>query len=154
MPPPSPILDRRMPARITLPSVATKNTKTLILFEDGKAEIEREARALAERLDEQGRSASVKAASAVEIGDILAAGLFLMGAETPGAASYAELARVFKGINLAGRRIAFFGTSGAAVAWLRSLCADTEITVAHSDIIGRPEPAALSAWLKGVLAIA
>jgi hypothetical protein len=132
--------------------VATHKSKTLILFEDGKPEMEREARAVAERLEEQGRDATVKGASSVEISEILAASLFLLGADAPLSPSFAELARIFKGVNLAGRKIAFFGSSGAAVAWLRGLCVDTEVTVAHSDFIGRPEPAALSAWLKGVLA--
>jgi hypothetical protein len=131
--------------------VANRNDTTLILFEDGKPEIEREAWAVAERLEEQGRAAAVKAASEVQISEILAAGLFLFGADSPGSSSFDELARIFKGINLAGRRVAFFGSSGAAVAWLRSLCVNTEVSVAHSDFIGRPEPAALSAWLKGVL---
>jgi hypothetical protein len=134
--------------------VAKPNGRILILFEDEKTEIEREARVLAERLGEQGRDSTVKAVSGVGISEILASGLFLVGADAPGSSSFAELARIFKGINLAGRKIAFFGSSGAAVAWLRGLCVDTEISVAHSDIIGRPEPAALSAWLKGVLASA
>ena len=134
--------------------MATHKNKTLILFEDGKTEIEREARAIAERLEEQGRDATVKAASSVQITEILAASLFLMGADSPFSPSYAELGRVFKGVNLAGRKIAFFGSSGAAVAWLKSLCVETEVSAAHSDFIGRPEPAALAAWLKGVLASA
>lgn len=131
--------------------MATNESKTLILFEDGQPEIEREARAIAERLEEQGRGAILKGAAEVGISEILAAGLFILGAGSAGSPAFAELARVFKGVNLAGRKVAFFGSSGAAVAWLRSLCADTEVTVAHSDFIGRPEPAALSAWLKGVL---
>ena len=132
--------------------MAEHDGKALILFEDGKGDIEREARAIAERLEEQGRSSIIKGASGVEISEILAADLFILGAGSSSAPCYAELARVFKGVNLAGRKVAFFGTSGAAVAWLRSICADTEVSVAHSDFIGRPEPAALSAWLKGVLA--
>lgn len=133
--------------------MATNPSKALILFEDGKEEIEREARAIAERLVEQGRNVFVKNAAAVEIPEILSSTLFLLGASSPGAESFAELARVFKGVNLAGRKVAFFGSSGAAVAWLRGICADTEASVAHSDLIGRPESAALAAWLKGVLAI-
>jgi hypothetical protein len=129
-------------------------SKVLVLFEEGKPEIERVARAIGERLDEQGRGSAVKGASGVEISEILAADLYLLGADSSGPPSFAELARVFKGVNLAGRKVAFFGSSGAAVAWLRGLCADTEVAVAHSDLIGRPEPAALAAWVKGVLASA
>jgi len=131
--------------------VATNDSKTLVLFEDGKPEIEREAKAIADRLEEQGRMASVKSASSIAISDILSADLYLFGADAVGSAAFGELARLLKGINLASRKVAFFGSSGAAVAWLRGLCTDTELTVAHSDFIGRPEPAALSAWLKGVI---
>jgi len=109
---------------------------------------------IADRLEEQGRGAVVKCASCVEMSEVLASRLYLLGAGSTGAPSFAELARVFKGINLAGRKVAFFGSSGAAVAWLRGICADTEVSVAHSDFIGRPEPAALAAWLRGVLASA
>jgi hypothetical protein len=132
--------------------VVKNDGKTLILFEDGKPEIEREAKAIADRLEEQGRPAAVKLASGVAISDILCADLYLFGADAVGSPCFAELARILKGINLAGRKVAFFGSSGAAVAWLRGLCADTELTVAHSDFLGRPEPAVLSAWLKAVLA--
>jgi hypothetical protein len=128
--------------------------KALVLFEDGKPEIERQARAIAERLEDQCREVAVKPASSVEISEILAARLYLLGADSPASGAYAELARIFKGINLAGRRAAFFGSTGAAVAWLRGLCVDTEVSAAHSDFIGRPEPPALAAWLKGVLASA
>ena len=125
--------------------------KALVLYEDGKPEIEKVARGIAERLGDQGREVDVKSASEVGISELLAARLYLLGADAPASAAYAELARVFKGINLAGRRAAFFGSSGSAVAWLRGLCVDTEVSAAHSDFIGRPEPAALAAWLKGVL---
>jgi hypothetical protein len=128
--------------------------RVLLLFEDGKAEIEKEARAIAERLEELGRTVTVKTASQVSISEILVAELYLLGAEAPGAVAFGELARVFKGANLAGRDAAFFGSSGAAVAWLRGLCADTELSASHADFTGRPEPAPLAAWLKNVLASA
>lgn len=135
--------------------MAENASKALILFEDGKPEIEKEAKAIADRLEEQGRGAIVKGASRVEISEILASRLYILGAGSSGASpSFAELSRVFKGMNLAGRKVAFFGSSGAAVAWLRSICADTEVSVAHPDFTGRPEPAALAAWLRGVLASA
>ena len=128
--------------------------RVLVLFEDGKPEIEKQARAIAERLEELGRSVTVKVSSSIEISEVLAADLFLFGIGDSGTPSYAELGRLFKGMNLAGRKAAFFGSSGAAVAWLRGLCADTELSAAHVDFIGRPEPAPLAAWLKGVLASA
>jgi hypothetical protein len=134
--------------------VVTQGNKALVLFEDGKPEIERLARAIAERLEEQGREVSVASASSVGISELLAARLYLLGADSPASPAYAEVARVFKGVNLAGRKAAFFGSSGATVAWLRGICADTEVSAAHSDFVGRSEQSALAAWLKAVLASA
>jgi hypothetical protein len=131
--------------------VVKQEGRVLVLFEDGKPEIEKQARAIAERLEELSRPVTVECASSVGIPEILAAELYLLGADASGAPSYSELARVFKGANLAGRKAAFFGASGAAVAWLRGLCADTELSAAHVDFTGRPDPAPLAAWLKNVL---
>jgi hypothetical protein len=131
--------------------VAKQEGKALVLYEDGKPDIERTARAIGDRLSDQGRVVEIKAASKVAISELLAAKLYFLGAESPASGAYAEVARVFKGANLAGRRAAFFGSSGSAVAWLRGLCVDTEVSAAHSDLVGRPEPPALAAWLKGVL---
>lgn len=125
--------------------------EALVVFEDGCPDIERAAMAIAERLEGGGFEAKALAASAVSIPDILAAKLFALGAETKEAPSYAEIARVLSGINLAGRKAIFFGSSGAAVARLRTLCADTEVSAAHSDLVGkRLESAAIAAWLRGV----
>jgi hypothetical protein len=132
--------------------VAAQGRKILVLFEDGKPEIERQARAISERLLEQGRDVALSSASGVSVSDLLAAGFYLLGADAPSSSAYAELARIFKGLNLAGRKAAFFGSSGATVAWLRGICADTEITVAHADLVGRPDQSALAVWLKGVAA--
>lgn len=132
-------------------SVATIRIKTLVLFEDSKPDIERAAGEIAERLDAERHEVTLKSASEVTISEILASSLYILGSESPDAAAYRELARVFKGINLAGRRAAFFGASGSAVAWLRSLCADTEVSAAHADLVGRrPDHAALAAWLRGI----
>lgn len=128
--------------------------KALVLFEDGASETEKQARAIAERLESLGGDVALGAASAVAIPEVLAAELYFLGAESAAPPSYAELGRLFKGMNLAGRKVAFFGSSGAAVAWLRGLCAEAELSSAHVDFIGRPESAPLAAWLKGVLASA
>ena len=132
----------------------TRVDKALVLFEDGVPAIERTARAIAARLGEQGCEVAITSASAVSISELLGAGFLFLGADAPGSAAYGELARIFKGVNLAGRRAAFFGSSGAAVAWLRGICADTEITAAHSDLVGRADQSAAAAWLKAVAAIA
>jgi flavorubredoxin len=129
-----------------------KNVPVLVLFEDGRPEIERVARAIAERLESAGRAVAVREASASTIPEVLAAGLFVLGAESSESPSFGEIARVFKGINLAGRKAAFFGASGAAIARLKALCADTDVTVAHADLVGRHiEPSVIAAWLRGII---
>lgn len=116
-------------------------------------ENEKTARTIAERLEAAGREVAVKPSSEAIVPDLLAASLYVLGAEGPNAPSYGGLALALKGLNLAGRRAAFFGGSGAAVAWLRAVCEDTEVSAAHADLVGRrPEHTAVAAWLKGVLA--
>jgi len=128
-----------------------KKDPALIVFEDGSPESERVALIIAESLQAQGRETRLRAATAAAIPDILSAGLFVLGAETAEAPSYGELARVLKGVNLAGRKAAFFGASGAVVARLRAICADTEAVSAHADLVGRHvEGAAIAAWLRGI----
>ena len=124
-----------------------------MIFEAGAIENEKIARAIAERLGEAGRDVDVKSSSEAAATDLLAARLYVLGAEGPNAPTYGVLSEALKGLNLAGRRAAFFGSSGAAVAWLRAICEDTEVSSAHADLVGRrPEPTAVAAWLKGVLA--
>ncbi len=126
--------------------------RALVVFEDGKPDNEKTARAIAERLVDAGMEARVVSAADAAATDILAAGLYFFGAESPAAPSYGTIAPALEGLNLAGRKAAYFGGSGAAVAWLRTLCEDTEVSAALADLVGRrPEPAAVSAWLKGVL---
>jgi hypothetical protein len=124
----------------------------LVVYEDGKPELERTARGISERLDSGSHEVKLRAASTVTIPEILAARLIILGAETPQHQSYAEIARVLSGINLAGRRAALFGPSGSAVAWLREIVADAELKIAGTDLIAsRPEPAAIVAWLRPLL---
>jgi hypothetical protein len=132
--------------------VATIKTTALILFEDGRPDNEHLARSIAERLDPERFQHTVSPASKVKIPELLAAGLFFFGAETVNSAAYGEVARLFKGMNLAGRKAAFFGASGATIAWLKGLCADTDIAAAHADMVGlRPEPSTLAVWLRGIV---
>jgi len=124
----------------------------LVLFEDGSPEMERVAAIIAERLAAGGRSVTLRAASAVTVPDILKAGLFVLGAESVDPPSFGELARVLDGINLAGRKAAFFGASGAATARLRGMCGDTDVIAARADLVGRRlEAVAVAAWLRGVI---
>ena len=125
--------------------------KTLIVFQDGRADLERTAKSLSDRLESDKCEAIVKAASQVTIPEILAAKSLVFGADEAGSASYAEIARVLAGINLAGRRVAFFGTNGAAVAWLKNMAADSELGPIGTDLVGsKPDPASIAAWVRSI----
>ena len=64
---------------------------------------------------------------------------------------YAEIARVVAGMNLAGRKAAYYGASGAAVAWLKGIVADSDLQAAGADLVApRPDPQALAAWLRNI----
>lgn len=128
-----------------------KMMKTLIVYEDGRPELERTARSIAERLDASRHEARVRAASAVTIPEILASSLFFFGADAPASPSYAEIARVVAGMNLAGRKAAYYGATGAAVAWLKGMVADADLQAAGADLVApRPDPQALAAWLRNI----
>ncbi len=93
----------------------------------------------------------VKSASQISIPELLAAKFFIFGADEAGTSSFAEIVRVLGGINLAGRRIAFFGTNGAAVAWLKNMAADSELGSVGTDLVGiKPDPAAIAAWVRSI----
>ncbi len=126
-------------------------TKTLIVYEDGRPELERTARAIAERLDTSVYEVRLRSASAVTIPELLASSLYLLGADNPKNPAYAEIARVVAGMNLAGRKAAYFGATGAAVAWLKEMVADSELSPAGADLVGpRPEAPAIAAWIRGI----
>jgi len=127
------------------------NHKTLIVYQDGRPDLERTALSLHERLGSKDREAVVKPASQITIPEILATSLFIFGADEPEAKSYAEIVRVLSGINLASRRVAFFGADGASVAWLKNMVSDSELAQVGTDLLGsKPDPAAIAAWVRSI----
>jgi hypothetical protein len=127
-------------------------TKTLIVYEDGKPDLEKSAKLIASGLPVESYEVRVRAASTVSIPDILASKFYFFGAEASRSPSYAEVARVFSGINLAGRSAAYFGPSREAVASLRKMAADTDLGSAGKDLVeAKPEPETVSAWLRDLI---
>jgi hypothetical protein len=125
--------------------------KALIVFQDGRADLERTAVDVRERLGSGDREAILRPASKVTIPELLAASLYVFGTDEVGSGSYTEVARVLGGINLAGRRVAYFGASGAAVAWLKGVTAESELVQVGADLLGaKPEPAAIAAWVRSL----
>lgn len=125
--------------------------KTLIVYEDGKPDLERSAMLIASSLSKASHEVRLRHASAVSIPEILAAKFYFFGAENAGSPSYAEVARVFLGINLAGRKAAYFGSSGDAVSSLKTMAADTDLAVSGPDLVDpKPDTDTVLAWLRSL----
>lgn len=125
--------------------------KTLIVFEDGKPELERVAGLIAASLNADTHDVRVRAASLVTIPEVLASGFYLFGSSAAASPSYAEIARILKGINLAGRRAAYFGPSDKALEAFKAMAADTGLRTAGPDLVDpRPEVETVAAWLSGL----
>ena len=123
--------------------------KTLVVWQDGRPDLERMALYLGEKLEGLGFDAVIKMASAVTIPEVLAASAYLLGADEAGSTSYGELARLLRGVNLAGRPAAFFGGNGAAIAWLREMVKDAELESASADLVGsKPDQSAIALVLR------
>jgi len=125
--------------------------KILIIFQDGRPELERTAKGMGERLAADEREVLVLPAGSVTIPQMLAATFLVFGADEAETESYGEVARLLGGMNLAGRKAAYFGSNGAAIAWLKGLTADSELGQAGADLLGaKPEPSALAAWVRSL----
>lgn len=126
--------------------------KTLIVYEDGKPDLEKSAKLIASGLSESDFEIRLRAASTVSIPDILASKLYFFGAEIPHSPSYAEIARIFSGINLAGRSAAYFGPSAEAINSLRKMASETDLAATGKDLVdANPGPDAISAWLRDLI---
>jgi hypothetical protein len=61
------------------------------------------------------------------------------------------MARVFTGINLAGRSAAYFGPTAKPLSSLKKMAADAELRTAVSDLVDpRPGPDTVAAWLRNL----
>lgn len=125
--------------------------KTLIVYEDGKPELERSAMLIASSLSATSHEVRLRVASAVSIPEILAARLFFFGAESPGSPVFAEVSRLFRGMNLAGRKAAYFGATRDAVSSLRTMAADTDISMSGPDLVDpKPDADTVTSWLRSL----
>lgn len=126
--------------------------KTLIVYEDSEEDLAKTARDMERLAASAGAAVRLRAASSVTVSEILASSLFVFGARAPDSPSYAELRRLFRGINLAGRRAAFFGSPGSkGVESLKRSLEDTDISLSGQDLDVASGPAAVTAWFTAAL---
>jgi hypothetical protein len=99
-------------------------------------------------------SVKIRAARDVAIPDILLADAFFLGSENQPPAEYAEIERICKGINLAGRPCAFFSQNSAkAFDYLSFIMKDTDACISFERILFsiNPDDGTLSSWVDSVL---
>lgn len=126
--------------------------KTMVVYEDGIPGLEESAKLIASELSSRSHEVRLRAASMVSIPDILATRFYFLGAEHPNSPSYVEVARVFTGINLAGRSAAYFGSSASALASLKEMAADTDLKAVGPDLVeAKPGRESVGAWLGDLL---
>jgi hypothetical protein len=102
--------------------------KRILVVHDGTADLEK----VAEELKKQCADASVIVRSGVDFTatDLLPADAFFFGCASPKPASFAELERVLKGINLAGKPCGLFALEGEkSILYLRSIVKDADLAV-------------------------
>ncbi len=128
--------------------------KTLIVYEDAAEDLAQAARDMERLAQSAGAAVRLRAASAVTVSEVLASRLYVFGARTPDAPSYAELRRLFRGINLAGRRAAFFRSPDSdGIQGLKNSLKDTDISLHGQDLDVASGSAAVAAWFKAALDI-
>lgn len=126
--------------------------KTLIVYEDSEEDLAKAARDMERLAASAGAAVRLRAASSVTVSEVLASRLFVFGAREADSPSYAELRRLFRGINLAGRRAAFFGSPGSkGVESLKRSLKNTDISLSGQDLDVASGPAAVTAWFTAAL---
>jgi hypothetical protein len=96
----------------------------------------------------------IRAAKDVTIPDILLADVYFFGSESQPAIEYAEIERVCRGINLAGRYCAFYSHSSVkSFDFLRSMVKDTDVNTNIDRILfsNNPDDNTLTSWVKAVI---
>ncbi len=128
--------------------VENGKAKVLVVYEDGHDALEAAAREIKAALS---RKASIKlrAASEVSVPEILAASSYAFGVANAGAHAWLEIRRVLGGMNLAGRRAAFFVDRPKAAEQLKAAFAPAELRLDTADFTVSADGA--KAWSTGLV---
>lgn len=123
-------------------------TKLLLVFEDERDTLEAVAKQVKKAL---GATAIVKARSASEVAvaEILAADVYIFGVDNPDARVWAEIKRLLHGMNLAGRRAAFYSSAQGTTKGLKAAFASSELKVVEPDLDASGDAGSWAAALIG-----
>jgi hypothetical protein len=130
--------------------VSKDKTKILLVCEDGQASLEAAAGTIQSTINGT-HEVKLRLASKVSIQEVLAADCYLFGVAKADSASWKELCRLFRGINLAGRRAAFFTGKLAESALLREAFKDANLSVSDPDLLVQKN-ADVATWVRRALA--
>jgi hypothetical protein len=129
--------------------IRVKHLSTVLIVIDGSEKIRRVANSLAERF--KGKKVVLMEGADFAATDILPAETILIGCEHPRPASFAELERVLKGINLAGRPCGLFSlASNEAIGYLRDIVRDADLTIVSEPYFA-DRSVDLDAWTAEIL---
>jgi len=130
-------------------TVKNQKTKVLVIYEDGKENLETTAKQVKSSL---GNRASVKTRSATEVAlaEILAADAYAFGVDDADAHAWTEFNRLFKGIHLAGRKAGFFTSSKDGANRLKKNFRDAELKLLASDLLAG-DPKETESWVDALV---
>ena len=131
-----------------LGTVNNVTTKLLLVFEDERDTLDAVAKQVKKAL---GATAIVKARSASEVAvaEILAADAYIFGVDNPDARVWAEVKRLLHGMNLAGRKAAFYSSAKGATKGLKTAFASSELRVVEPDLDASGDAGAWATALIG-----
>jgi len=130
-----------------------KDAKNVLILVDGAQTTRKVADRIAAGL--KGLRVVMMEAADFAATDLLPADVCFIGCETPKPANFAELERILRGINLAGRPCGLFSpASKPAVAYLQTIVNDAELRVNPDVFLADQEKASgtdLKAWIEHTL---
>jgi hypothetical protein len=129
--------------------VNNDKTKVLLVCEDGQAPLDAAAGTIQSAINKS-HEVKLRLASAVSIQEVLAADCYLFGVGKAGSKAWEELRRLLKGINLAGRRAAFFTGDIREAGLLREAFKDAGLSVSEPDLLVL-QGADVAAWIRRAL---
>jgi hypothetical protein len=129
--------------------VKNDKTKILLVCEDGQSTLDTAAGTIQSAINGS-HEVKLRSASKVSIQEVLAADSYLFGVGKADSAAWTELRRLFKGINLAGRKAAFFAGDIRESATLREAFKDAGLYVNGPDLLVK-KGVDVAAWVRGAL---
>lgn len=130
--------------------MSNDKTRILLVYEDGKASLEAVAGTIQSAISKT-HEVKLRLASAVSIQEVLAADWYLFAVDEADSRAWRELRRLFKGINLAGRRAAFLSGESGQAAMLREAFKDASLTTDEPDFLVQKNTN-VAVWVQRVVA--